>query len=205
MNPKTCLVPIERIHPLAHASRQGELTVDSPYPSLPGPSPTPDPPLPPDPSPFPGPPLPEPAPMPNPPQPPDPSHAWQQFVTMWTEFWTKALTLSPDTIQTSQKLWMDQLETISQGFAKVMGTDSFAAMQGKFFEQQLSWQDHLTKTIQPQTDAALRALNLPSRNQMDRLFERIVHIEERLDDLETDTRLIRRALRHGNDAAPAES
>lgn len=136
------------------------------------------------------------------PQPPDPSHAWQQFVTMWTECWTKAFTLSPDTIQTSQKLWMDQLETISQGFAKVMGTDTFAAMQGKFFEQQLSWQDHLTKTIQPQTDAALRALNLPSRNQMDRLFERIVNIEERLDDVETDTRLIRRALRHGNDAAP---
>ena len=73
MNPKTCLVPIKRIHPLAHASRQGGLTVDSPYPSLPGPSPTPDPPLPPDPSPFPGPPLPEPAPMPNPPLPPDPS------------------------------------------------------------------------------------------------------------------------------------
>ena len=136
------------------------------------------------------------------PPPPDPSHAWQQFVTMWTACWTKAFTLSPDTIQTSQKLWMDQLETISQGFAKVMGTDTFAAMQGQFFEQQLSWQDHLTKTIQPQTDAALRALNLPSRNQMDRLFERIVNIEERLDDVETDTRLIRRALRHGNDAAP---
>ena len=136
------------------------------------------------------------------PQPPDPSQAWQQFVTMWTEFWTKAFTLSPDTIQTSQKLWMEQLETISQGFTKVMGTDIFATMQGKFFEQQLRWQDYLTKTMQPQTDAALRALNLPSRNQMDRLFERIVNIEERLDDLETDTRIIRRALRHGNDAAP---
>jgi len=37
---------------------------------------------------------------------------------------------------------------------------------------------------------------------MDRLFERIVNIEGRLDDLETDTRIIRRALRHGNDAAP---
>src|SRR2546426_4705414 len=80
------------------------------------------------------------------PQPPDPSQAWQQFVAMWTEFWTKAFTLSPDTIQTSQKLWMEQLETISQGFTKVMGTDIFATMQGKFFEQQLRWQDYLTKT-----------------------------------------------------------
>lgn len=38
-------------------SRQGELTMNSPCPSLPGPIPTPDPPLPPDPSPFPGPPV----------------------------------------------------------------------------------------------------------------------------------------------------
>jgi len=57
----------------AGGSRQGELTMDSPCPSLPGPPPTPDPPLPPDPSPFPGPPLPEPVPTPKPPQPPDPS------------------------------------------------------------------------------------------------------------------------------------
>ena len=73
MNPKTCLVPIEGIYSPADASRQGELTMDSPCPSLPRPTPTPDPPLPPDPSPFPGPPLPEPPPTPNPPLPPDPS------------------------------------------------------------------------------------------------------------------------------------
>lgn len=139
------------------------------------------------------------------PQPPDPSQAWSQFVNMWTEFWSKALTLSPDTVQTSQKIWMDQLETMSQGFAKVMGTDTFAALQGKFFEQQLSWQEQITKTLQPQTEAALRSLNLPSRGQMDRLFERLVSIEERLDDLETDSRLIRRALRQGSDAATTES
>jgi hypothetical protein len=66
-------VPIENIHSPVDTSRQGELTMDSPYPSLAGAIPTPDPPLPPDPSPFPGPPLPEPAPTPKPPQPPDPS------------------------------------------------------------------------------------------------------------------------------------
>src|SRR6266699_3091444 len=121
---------------------------------------------------------------------------WQDFLRQSSSFWSPAATAPqpPDTIQTSQKLWMEQLETISQGFTKVMGTDIFATMQGKFFEQQLRWQDYLTKTMQPQPDAALRALNLPSRNQMDRLFERIVNIEERLDDLETDTRIIRRAL-----------
>ena len=73
MNPKTCLVPIEGIYSPADASTRGELTMDSPCPSLPRPTPTPDPPLPPDPSPFPGPPLPEPTPTPDPPLPPDPS------------------------------------------------------------------------------------------------------------------------------------
>lgn len=73
MNPETCFVSIESIHSPADAGRQGELTMDSPGPSLPGPTPTPDPPLPPDPSPFPGPPLPEPAPTPTPPPQPDPS------------------------------------------------------------------------------------------------------------------------------------
>jgi hypothetical protein len=73
MNPKTCLVPTERIHSPVDASGQRKLTMDSSCSSLPEPTPMPDPPLPPDPSPFPGPPLPEPAPMPNPPMPPDPS------------------------------------------------------------------------------------------------------------------------------------
>ncbi len=45
-------------------------------------------------------------------------------------------------------------------------------------------------------------MNLPSRSQIDRLFERMVGIEERLDDLETDSRQIRRTLRHMTDAVP---
>jgi len=73
MNPMTYLVQVERVHSPMEASRQNDLAMDSPCPSLPGPIPTPDPPLPPDPSPFPGPPLPKPAPTPHPPQPPDPS------------------------------------------------------------------------------------------------------------------------------------
>ena len=73
INPKTWLVPTEKIPPPADASRQGELIMDSSGPSLVEPNLAPDPPLPPDPSPFPGPPLPEPAPTPNPPPQPDPS------------------------------------------------------------------------------------------------------------------------------------
>jgi hypothetical protein len=119
----------------------------------------------------------------------------RQFFTMWTEFWNKALTLSPETFQASQKLWMEQLDTLGQSFANVMGTDAFAAMQSKFFEQNLTWQDKASKMVNPQIDAGLRALNLPSRGQIDRLFERIVGVEERLDDIESDLRQIVRRLR----------
>lgn len=73
MHSKTGLAPIGSIHSPADAGRQGELNMDAPCLSLPGPTHASDPPLPPDPSPFPGPPLPEPAPTPNPPPPPGPS------------------------------------------------------------------------------------------------------------------------------------
>src|SRR5207248_7450110 len=113
-------------------------------------------------------------------QPPDPAQMWRQFLSMWSDFWSKAFTTqtaSPDMFQTAQKLWSEQLETLAQGFANVMGTDAFSNMQSKFFEQTLAWQDRAAKAANPQIDMALRALNLPSREQIDRLFERIIGIE----------------------------
>jgi hypothetical protein len=142
------------------------------------------------------------------PQSPDPVQMWQQFLSMWSDFWSKAFTAqtaSPDMFQTAQKLWSEQLETLTQGFANVMGTDAFANMQSKFFEQTLAWQDRATKAANPQSDMVLRALNLPSREQIDRLFERIVSIEERLDDLEDNTRQILRRLRDKSSTAPLDA
>lgn len=131
------------------------------------------------------------------PQPPDPAQLWQQFLGMWSDFWSKTFTQTtpPDMFQTAQKLWSEQLETLAQGFANVMGTDAFATMQSKAFEQSLAWQEKMAKAANPQIDMALRALNLPSREQIDRLFERVIGIEERLDDLEDNTRQILRRLR----------
>lgn len=138
------------------------------------------------------------------PKPPDPSEAWQQFFGMWTDFWTKAMTQSPETFQEAQKLWMEQLDTTSKGLENVMGTEAYGAMVSKFFQEQLAWQDKAAKATNPQIDAALRAINLPSRSQIDRLFERLVGIEERLDDLETDARQIRRTLRKMAEPSPTD-
>jgi len=138
------------------------------------------------------------------PKPPDPSEAWKQFFTMWTDFWTKAMMQSPETFQDAQKLWMEHLDTTSKGLENVMGTEAYGTMVSKFFQEQLAWQDKVAKAANPQIDGALRAMNLPSRSQIDRLFERLVGIEERLDDLETDARQIRRTLRHMADTSPQE-
>jgi polyhydroxyalkanoate synthesis regulator phasin len=140
-------------------------------------------------------------------QPPDPTHLWRQFLTMWSDFWMKSFAQapSPDTFQTAQKLWSEQLEALAQGFANLMSTEAFAAAQSKFLEQSLTWQDKLAKAMNPQTDMALRTLNLPSREQIDRLFERVTAIEERLDDLEDDTRQILRRLREKGSATPTEA
>jgi hypothetical protein len=141
------------------------------------------------------------------PQPPDPAQLWRQFLGMWADFWTKTFTQtpSPDLFQSAQKLWSEQLETLAQGFANVMGTDAFSTMQSKFFEQSLAWQDRLAKAANPQIDAALRALNLPSREQIDRLFERVIGLEERLDDIEDDLRHILRRLRERGPATTPEA
>src|SRR2546422_382662 len=142
------------------------------------------------------------------PQPPDPAQMWRQFLSMWSDFWSKTFTTqtaSPDMFQTAQKLWSEQLETLAQGFANVMGTDAFSNMQSKFFEQTLAWQDRAAKAANPQIDMALRALNLPSREQIDRLFERIIGIEERLDDLEDNTRQILRRLRDKSSTTPPDA
>ena len=140
------------------------------------------------------------------PQPADPAHLWGQFLSMWSDFWMKnfAQTPSPDMFQTAQKLWSEQLEALAQGFANMMGTEAFATAQSKFLEQSLTWQDKMAKAMNPQIDMALRTLNLPSREQIDRLFERLTAIEDRLDDIDDTTRQIWRRLREKSAAAPTE-
>jgi phage shock protein A len=134
------------------------------------------------------------------PNPPDPSEIWQQFYDMWTAFWNESLTPAPDMFQAAHKLWMEQLDTTSKGFEDIMGTAAYGAAVSKFFQEQLAWQEKLVKAAHPQIEGALRAINLPSRSQIDRLFERVVGMEARLDDLETESRQIRQALWTNTDA-----
>ena len=96
----------------------------------------------------------------------------------------------PEIFRDAQKQWTDQLESMAKLFAKAMSTEEFAKMLGQYMEQPLYWQERMSKATSPQVDATLRSMNLPSRAQIDRLFERIIGLEERLDDLEDQNRLI---------------
>jgi hypothetical protein len=124
-------------------------------------------------------------------------------MTMWSEFCSRALTLSPEIIPASQKLWLEQLDVMAQSFADVAGTDALARMQSQLLEGQLAWQAKAAQFLQPQIEAALRSLDLPSREQIERLFERVIGLEERLDDLEVANRPLQRQPRESPEVSVA--
>ena len=83
---------------------------------------------------------------------------------------------------------------MAKQFAEIMGTEAFASMIGRYMEQSLVMQQRAANTAEPQMDAMLRAYHLPSRGQIDRMFERVIGLEDRIDDLEDENRKLRRQL-----------
>ncbi len=126
----------------------------------------------------------------------DMQQTWQAFFNAWSEQTGKAMSDAPgpQTMQDAQRQWTQQLEAMAATFAETMSTEDFSRMLGKYLEQTLVWQERMAQQANPQIDAALRAYNLPSRSQIDRLFGRIIGIEERLEDLEDELRKVRTEL-----------
>ena len=124
----------------------------------------------------------------------DPTAMWQQFFNLWSQQWSQLLASSPgpQTFSDAQKQWNEQLEAMAKAFADTMSTEDFAKALGKYMEQGLHAQERMADTMNPQIDAMLRTLNMPSRSQMNRLFVHVLSIEERLDDLEEEIRKLRK-------------
>ena len=126
--------------------------------------------------------------------PSDVQQMWQQFYNTWVEQVQQAMasgTPGPEAFVNAQKQWTEQLEAMAKTFAEVMGTESFADMLGRYMEQTLVWQQRMANASEPQQDAMLKAMNMPSRGQIDRLFERVIGLEDRIDDLEDENRKLR--------------
>lgn len=133
------------------------------------------------------------------PSPPlNPFQMWGPFITPWIDFWSKAGTQlgSQTPARTLEKLWTDQIESGANAYRRVANTESFADAMGQYFSRVLTWGQRLNNALVPQVEATLREANVPSRKQVDRLFERIIGLEERLDDMEARDREILRALKN---------
>lgn len=138
----------------------------------------------------------------------DLQQAWRQFFSVWAEQAQHAMAAGspgPDALLNAQKQWSEQLEAIAKTFAEVMGTEAFATMLGRYMEQSLVWQQRITKQAEPQLDAMLRDFNMPSRSQIDRMFERVIGLEERIDDLEDENRKLRALLENATRQSPVRN
>ena len=125
----------------------------------------------------------------------DLQQVWQQFYNAWAEQTQRAMSAGAsgqEALFNAQKQWSEQLEAMAKVFAEVMGTEQFANLVGRYMEQSLVWQERMAKASEPQMDSMLRAYHLPSRGQIDRLFERVIGLEDRIDDLEDENRKLRR-------------
>ncbi len=121
---------------------------------------------------------------------------WQRMFETWQSQWlnSQAGETQPPSIEEAQRQWARYLESMASTFSEVMSTEEFSQALGKYMEQGLAWQERTAKQVNPQINAMLRAYNLPSRSQMDRMFARIIGMEEKLDDLEDEVRKLRSEL-----------
>ena len=122
---------------------------------------------------------------------------WQQFFNAWAEQTRQAMAAGgsgPEALLNAQKQWTEQLEAMAKMFAEVMGTEAFANLLGRYMEQSLVAQQRAASAAEPQMDALLKSFNMPSRSQIDRMFERVIGLEDRIDDLEDENRRMRRQL-----------
>ena len=121
---------------------------------------------------------------------------WQRMFETWQSQWLNSQSgeTRPPSIEEAQRQWARYLESMASTFSEVMSTEEFSQALGKYMEQGLAWQQRLAKPAEPQIDAMLRAYNLPSRSQIDRMFARIIGMEEKLDDLEDEIRKLRSEL-----------
>jgi polyhydroxyalkanoic acid synthase PhaR subunit len=111
--------------------------------------------------------------------PPDPFALWRQTYELAEEAWSKAL-------------------------GQVSGTDAFSASLGKSLDSYLGFQ----KLMRDNMQLYLESMNVPTRDDIARLGELIVNLENKIDDLDdrVDSLLEEVAgLRRGAGARPSET
>ncbi len=146
------------------------------------------------------------------PQQPDPEAIGRQFFDMWSEYWQKTAASAGAAGATSRSAgtWAEHLGNMAQELMKAVSPDAVTDMQNKVMEQTRAWQEQSSKAWREQgekmgqhssgatsgiSEMALRSLNLPSREQFERLMQRLADMDGRLEDIEDDVRQVLRRMR----------
>lgn len=101
---------------------------------------------------------------------PGPYEAWREFYEINEQAWTKAM---KDFYEANEEIWTKTLKDVTS-------TQWFAEAQGKMLETLLA----LQKMMRDGTTAQMNALNLPTRDDVARMGELIVSLEEKVDQVE---------------------
>jgi hypothetical protein len=136
----------------------------------------------------------------NPTPTPDPLSFWKPAMEHGLQTWARIFASTPVTpdLMSQWKQFLDQsIEAWSKALGQVMTTDAYAQAMGKSLEQWLASYAPVKKQVDQSIDAALQALNLPSRAQVTSLAKQLVDLEERLDRLEDGIAAVLRRLEGG--------
>ena len=136
----------------------------------------------------------------NPTPTPDPLSFWKPAMEHGLQTWSRIFATTPVTpdLMSQWKQFLDQsIEAWSKALGQVMNTEGFAQAMGKSLDQWLTSYAPAKKVADQSIDAALQALNLPTRAQVSSLAKQIMDLEERLDRLDDSIASVLRRLEGG--------
>jgi len=91
---------------------------------------------------------------------------------------------SPEVLQLWKRFLDEGIEAWSKALEGAMASEGFAAAFGKYLEQYLGAAGPVQKEMKKAGEAYLKALGLPSRNQIAEMTSQISWVESRIEELE---------------------
>lgn len=112
---------------------------------------------------------------------------WQQQMQQGAEMWLGMMgqsPVAPEAVPQMRQMTDQWIGFWSQLFEQTMGTEAFAQAMGKQMDATLNIVNPVKKALEQQIEQTLKAMGLPSRDQVTSLARQIVHIEEKIEGIE---------------------
>ena len=127
----------------------------------------------------------------------DPLNMWRPFIEQATEAWTKnmqpgAQPMGATDAAAQGKAFFDQwVATWDKLLADTMQTEEFAEAMGKHLDQWLTAQGPIRKASAEATEATLKALGVPSRDQVVGIARQLMDLDDRIEEIENHLAALR--------------